>query len=190
MQHAAKVISVAFSPDGRHLVTASEDRTARVWDAGTGQPVSRPLPHHATVNSAVFGPNSRLVVTASDDTTARVWEAVTGIAVGAPMQHAARVVSAEFSPDGERVVTAAWDRTAAVWLVRPVCCQSQQDADKLASLGEIVSGVQVTENGVLAPVSGNRRDRMAELVRSATRDPSPFSLDWLILEFGRRFHVP
>jgi tetratricopeptide (TPR) repeat protein len=64
---------VAFSPDGRRVVTASDDRTARVWDTATGQPLSTPLKHEGGVLHAAFSPDGRRIVTASRDRTARVW---------------------------------------------------------------------------------------------------------------------
>jgi Tol biopolymer transport system component len=115
LQHQSAVNAAAFSPDGRRVVTASDDKTARVWEADTGKPVGAPLKHRNAVWSAAFSPDGRRVVTASWDNTARVWEADTGKAVGAPLQHQGYVRSAAFSPDGRRVVTASEDNTARVW---------------------------------------------------------------------------
>jgi hypothetical protein len=60
------------------VVTASSDKTARVWDARTGQPVGAPLEHAADIWSAVFSPDGTRIVTASRDKTARVWGAPAG----------------------------------------------------------------------------------------------------------------
>jgi len=65
-------------------VTASSDKTARVWDAATGKALSEPMKHDNYVNSAQFSPDGQRVVTASYDKTARVWDAATGKALSDP----------------------------------------------------------------------------------------------------------
>ncbi len=78
-QHSGSVRSLFLSPDGTRLVTASQDQTAIVWDAGTGQSLF-PLTGHqgengGTVYHARFSPDGKRVVTASDDGSAMVWQA-------------------------------------------------------------------------------------------------------------------
>jgi WD40 repeat protein len=66
--------SAAFSPDGKHIVTASEDKTARLWDGETGKPIGEPLKgHEDAVGRAAFSPDGKRIVTASSDKTARLW---------------------------------------------------------------------------------------------------------------------
>lgn len=114
--HGAKgqVRSATFSPDGKHVLTASEDGTARVWAAdGTGEPVL--LRHQDSLWSAAFSPDGKHILTASGDGTARVWAAD---GTGEPVVlkgHTGVVRSAAFSPDGRHVVTASQDSTARVW---------------------------------------------------------------------------
>jgi dipeptidyl aminopeptidase/acylaminoacyl peptidase len=115
MKHEDGVRSAQFSPDGQRVVTASEDKTARVWDAASGKPIGEPMEHESEVLSAQFSPDGQRVVTASEDKTARVWDAASGKQVGEPMKHEDIVNSAQFSPDGKRVVTASADKTARVW---------------------------------------------------------------------------
>src|SRR5262245_20666696 len=79
--HDHEVEHAAFSPDGRRVVTASRDHTARVWDATTGEAVTRPLRHGHIVWKAAFRADGARVVTASHDRTARVWEVRGGQAV-------------------------------------------------------------------------------------------------------------
>ncbi len=94
-----------FSPDGRRVVTANYDGTARVWDAVTGEAITPPLAHGKVVNHATFSPDGRYVATASADGTARVWDAQTGQPVGPVLKHNAAEGYITFSRDGRRVAT-------------------------------------------------------------------------------------
>jgi HEAT repeat protein len=104
-----------FSPDGKRVLTASLDNTARIWDAATGQSLTLPLKHDAAVEHATFSPDGKRVVTASADNTARVWDMATGQAISPPLKHDNAVRHATFSPDGKWVVTASVDFTARLW---------------------------------------------------------------------------
>jgi WD40 repeat protein/serine/threonine protein kinase len=106
-------LSTVFSQDGGRVVTAGYDRTARIWDAITGQPVCPPLTHRDFVSSAAFSPDSRRLVT-SAGRTVRVWDAATGQPITIPLTHRNIVYSAAFSPDGRRLVTHS-DQSAIVW---------------------------------------------------------------------------
>jgi WD40 repeat protein/tRNA A-37 threonylcarbamoyl transferase component Bud32 len=113
--HTDRVRSAAFSPDGRRVVTASFDDSARIWDANTGQQIILLSGHTDHLTSASFSSDNRLVVTASVDRTARVWDAQTGHEIVRLTGHAGPVRAAEFSPDARFLVTASFDGTARVW---------------------------------------------------------------------------
>src|SRR5271157_6651273 len=76
--HQGGVSAAAFSPDGACVVTASRDKTARLWDAQTGAAISVLSGHDDAVWSAAFSPDGARVVTASSDKTARLWDAAPG----------------------------------------------------------------------------------------------------------------
>ncbi len=114
-QHDHEVEDVAFSPDGRRIVTASKDGTARLWDVATGEAVALPLRHGGTVLKAAFSPDGRFVVTACFDGTARVWEGSNGQPVTPALVHQGSVADASFSPDGRWVATASVDGKARLW---------------------------------------------------------------------------
>src|SRR5208283_3357480 len=73
--HTGWVRSAVFSPDGRRVLTGSDDETARLWEAESGKLLVTFQGHTGGVNSAVFSPDGRRVLTASADKTARLWEA-------------------------------------------------------------------------------------------------------------------
>ena len=74
----ARSVGVAVTPDGARIVTGSDDKTARVWDAGTGAELLRLKGHTGTVWGVAVTPDGARIVTGSDDKTARVWDASTG----------------------------------------------------------------------------------------------------------------
>ena len=121
MRHDSIATYVAFSPDERQIATASEDHTARVWDADTGKAITPPMRHAGNVTQIEFSPDGRRVVTASADGTARVWNARTGAAIGYPLHHAGAVATAQFGSDSSHVLTAGYDanRSALEGCARP-----------------------------------------------------------------------
>ncbi len=107
--------AVDVSPDGKRVLSAGSDKTARVWDLATGRAVTLPLRHTDMVYHARFSPDGRRVATASDDKTARVWDAATGEPVTPPLEHPGQVMHVTFSPDGRWLATASSVKVARVW---------------------------------------------------------------------------
>ena len=103
---------VAFSPDGTLLATASDDRTARIWDTATGRARTTLTGHNGPVTGVAFSPDGTLLATASDDHTARIWDTATAQALTG---HNSPVNGVAFSPDGTLLATASDDHTARIW---------------------------------------------------------------------------
>ena len=105
--HASQVTSVAFSPDGSRLASASRDGTVKVWDATTSQE-ARAVP------GGILSPDGKhLAGTVGNEV--KVWDTQTGRETLTLTGHTGRVQSVAFSPDGRRLVSAAADRTVKVW---------------------------------------------------------------------------
>ncbi len=94
-----------FSPDGRRVVTACYDGTARVWDTLTSQQVLPELRHEGVVNWAEFSPDGQWLATCSADRTVRLWKTATGEAFGEPLRHDQSVLRVHFSADGRYLLT-------------------------------------------------------------------------------------
>jgi WD40 repeat protein len=107
---------LTFSPDGTRLASASEDRTARLWDPATGALLATCRGHTSKLVSVAFRPDGTRLVTTSADGTVRQWDAATGREVEPPYErHSDEVGAAVYSPDGQWVASASADRTIRVW---------------------------------------------------------------------------
>lgn len=109
---------LAFSPDGAHLATGSDDGTAIVWDLASSKPLLTLTGHQGPVYGINFSPDGTLLATPSADGTARIWDAATGDLLQTMSGHAGGIYEAQFSPDGKRLVTTSADMTAKVWDVQ------------------------------------------------------------------------
>jgi len=113
--HAGYIRSVAFSPDGQMIVSASDDRTLRLWDL-RGNSIGRPFRgHESKVFSVGFSPDSKYIVSGSEDRTLRLWD-LQGHPIGQPFRgHEGAVFSVAFSPDGKYIFSGSEDRTLRLW---------------------------------------------------------------------------
>jgi WD40 repeat protein len=111
LPHQALIAALAFSPDGKVLLTGSSDRTARLWDVSTGLPLGPRRWHDRSVSRVAFHPKGRTFLTGSADHTARLWTMPTPLPGDA--ERAARWIEATAGVELDEHAALRWldDRT-------------------------------------------------------------------------------
>lgn len=113
--HADRVRFAAFSDDGKFIVTTSDDKTARLWNAETGEMLHPFVGHQWAVLAAAFSKDGKRLITGSEDNLAKVWNVESGACELTLAGHTAPVASVAFAPDSARVLSGSRDQVAKLW---------------------------------------------------------------------------
>ncbi len=152
--HTRSVTGIAFSNDGRLVVTSSLDHEARIWHVATRQAEAL-QGHDGAVLAASFSPDGRWVVTAGP-ASAGVWDVSNGDPVAFLSGHRSQLTAASFSPDGTRILTAGLDGT-----VRIYTCDICGDFDQL------VAAATARLAAISDPLTPAQRARLVPAVNGA-----------------------
>jgi WD40 repeat protein/serine/threonine protein kinase len=114
LAHEQEVRDVAFSPDGKRLVSGSFDGTVRVWDTATQKDLHR-LPAGSRVFGVAFHPDGRQVAAASEDGLVRVWDLGAAPELAVLRGHEGSVRTVAFGPDGRHLASGGDDATVRLW---------------------------------------------------------------------------
>lgn len=115
--HGGTIWSVAFSPDGKRLVTGSVDQSARVWDLATRQQRLL-IDHTGIIRVVAFSHDGKRIATTGEDGVTRLWDAQSGERVQQFIGHIGTIFAVAFTPDDQKVLTAGIDKTARLWNVK------------------------------------------------------------------------
>ncbi|MCA1642932.1 MAG: protein kinase [Acidobacteria bacterium] len=117
--HTAAARQVAFSPDGRRLVSVGEDGRVIVWDFASRRRLATLTEHAGAVTTVGYSPDGRWFATGGADKTAVVWDASTFERVATLHDHTEAVTAAAFTPDGKYLATASCtpDERTVLWSV-------------------------------------------------------------------------
>jgi len=114
--HTAYVTACVVTPDGRHVVSASEDQTLKVWELRSGRAVAKLVGHtDRVVTACAVTPDERHVVSASTDRTLKIWDLMSGRVVATLEGHNHSVTACTVIADGRHVVSASMDKTLKIW---------------------------------------------------------------------------
>ena len=115
LRQSRSLLDAVFSGDGKQILSASRDGTAKLWDANTGDFTGTGVVHKDYVDSCAISPDGKYIATGSRDHTATVVDVDTGKAIAPPLQHHGGIVSITFAPDGKSVATGSRDGVARIW---------------------------------------------------------------------------
>ncbi len=118
-KHSDWIASLAWSPDGKYIASASYDRTVQIWEPPTGKLQTLYMGHNGfwskgRVNAVCWSPDSTCIVSGSDDKTAQIWDASTGKQLFVYREHRAGVIAVSWSANNKYIVSAS-DVVAHVW---------------------------------------------------------------------------
>ena len=150
--HTSNVMSVAFSPDGQRLASASADKTVKVWNAATGQKMLTLKGHTNWVHSVTFGPDGKRLASGGSDHTVKLWDAATGQCLLTANGHSDYVSSVAFSPDGRHLASGSKDKTVKIW----DAATSQEILTIKGLTGQVMSVAFSPDGKRLATVSNDK----------------------------------
>jgi WD40 repeat protein len=113
--HRGAIIDLAFSTDGKKLVSGSMDGTARIWNVSSGKTLHVLKEHEKRIRAVAFSPDGTRVVTGSQDRTLKLWNAQRGSLITILKGHQKKVQCAAFTPDGRYLLSGSDDKTIRLW---------------------------------------------------------------------------
>jgi WD40 repeat protein len=116
--HSGAVNACEYSPDGKRIVSGSNDNTIKIWDADTGIEITSICAHSSAIKTCIYSPDGRRIVSGAEDYTLKIWDANIGMEITTIEAHSSVVTTCAFSSDGSRIVSGSWDKSLKIWDVK------------------------------------------------------------------------
>ena len=113
--HTEGINAVAIAPDGKTAISASWDKTLKIWDTETGTEVRTLTDHTSWVYAVAIAPDGKTAISASLDKTLKIWDTETGTEVRTLTGHTSWVYAVAIAPDGKTAISASGDKTLKIW---------------------------------------------------------------------------
>lgn len=165
--HTLSVNTIALSPDGSTLASGSDDKTIRLWNGVTGQPIATLSGHTQAIKSLAFSPDGTLLVSASQDKTLRLWHVQQQKCLQTCVAHSQSVTCVAYHPQEHWLASVSWDKTLKLW-------ESSLDREPLlclltGHLLQLTAGVFSPVNfRLIATASYDRTVRLWQIDRTET----------------------
>ncbi|MEU7908539.1 NB-ARC domain-containing protein, partial [Actinoplanes sp. NPDC049118] len=173
--HTAPVRAIAISPDSGWLVTASADRSVRLWNASTGAERLALTGHTDRVNAVAIAADGTWLATAGADRSIRTWDATTGALRAKLTGHKAQVNAVAIAPDGTWLASAGDDLSVRIWDV-----STGAQRAKLTGHSDRVTSVVIDPgSGWVATTSDDRSVRVWDVTTGREQRRLVISTDWV-----------
>ena len=172
MRHGGWVNDATFSPDGRQILTTSDDGTARVWSVATGEPLTGPLRLGGGVWNPAFSRDGKQVL-AGNGLFAQVWDVASGLPLTPLLRSSAPGLQVAFSSDDKRVLSVAADRSLESFDLTPL----DWPLEDFAAAARLLSSRELDATDALVPLEqalepGARRGAHGLPTAGATPKPA------------------
>jgi WD40 repeat protein len=164
LPHNDRVTTVAFSPDGKKILTAG-GKTAHILEGDK----DTPLDHPDSLLSAVFSRDGRFIATAGKDRTVRLWDVGAGKLLGVPLLHPELVNAVAFAADGKALWTGCQDGIARKWTLSTL----EGEADHILLWAQVCTGLELTPSGEARPLSSDEWQKRRSQLRSSAKGGTP-----------------
>jgi WD40 repeat protein len=148
--HDGVILQLAFAANERFIVSASNDKTLRIWSYYTGELKRTLIGHEEAVNTCAISPDSQIIASGSDDKTIKLWRFDHSYAYQTFIGDRVAVNSLAFSNDGQYLISGGGDKTIKIWDIKT---------------GEIIKSWQAHEQAIISIAVNPHR----HLIASASR---------------------